>query len=388
MTDAGGAHTAALEPAGGAAAAAFTLGVEEEYQLIDPATRNLRASAAGVLAAARPALGEAVQPELRLSQIEVATPVCRTLADVRRELRRLRGAVIAAAAREGSRVASAGTHPFAAAPAQPITPEARYRHIARAYRELADELVIFGCHVHVGIADPELAIATMNRARAWLAPLVALAASSPFWNGADTGYASYRTELWGRWPLAGPPQAFADRAEYDALVRALVATGTIAEPTQLYWDIRPSARFPTLEFRAADACATVDEAVLVAGLTRALARTCYEAARRGAPLPAPRPELVRAAQWRAARDGLEGMLVDPVAGRAVPAPELVDALLRFVRPALEDLGEWDEVAALAHATLAGGNGATRQRTVYRRAGRPEDVVDLLIAETARGVAAV
>jgi carboxylate-amine ligase len=152
MADARGAQGPAPEPAG-VAAEAFTLGVEEEYQLIDPATSNLRASAAGVLAAARPALGEAVQPELRLSQIEVAMPECRPLADVRQELRRLRGAVIAAAAREGSRVASAGTHPFAAAPAQPITPKARYQEIARAYRELADELVIFGCHDHAETAS-------------------------------------------------------------------------------------------------------------------------------------------------------------------------------------------------------------------------------------------
>jgi carboxylate-amine ligase len=388
MNEAAGAPDPTTGPPGDGGGAAFTLGVEEEYQLIDPATRNLRASAAGVLAAAQPVLGEAVQPELRLSQIEIATPVCQTLAEVRRELLRLRGAVIAAAAREGSRVASAGTHPFAAPPAQPITPEARYQGIARTYRQLADELVIFGCHVHVGIADLELAIATMNRARVWLAPLVALAASSPFWNGADTGYASYRTELWGRWPLAGPPHAFASRAEYDAVVRALVATETITEATQLYWDIRPSARFPTLEFRATDACPTVDEAVLVAGLTRALARTCYEAARRGAPFPDPRPELLRAAHWRAARDGLEGTLVDPATGRPVPAPDLIGRFLDFVRAALEDLGEWEEVAALVQATLRGGNGASRQRTVYRRAGRWEEVVDLLVAETARGVATV
>ncbi len=373
-----------MTPGTSGGAEPFTLGVEEEYQLIDPHTRNLRASGGRVLHGAQRALGEEVQPELRLSQIETATPVCNTLAEVRRELSRLRGGVIAAAAVEGSRVVAAGTHPFAVAHEQPLTPKERYRGIARTYRHLADELVIFGCHVHVGIADREMAIRVMNRARVWLAPLLALAANSPFWAGADTGYASYRTELWVRWPLAGPPQPFESRADYDALIRTLVATDTIVEATHVYWDIRPSERFETLEFRATDVCATVDEAVMVAGLTRALVHACYGKAQRDEPFPAVRPEILRAAHWRAARDGLDGQLVDVAGGRAVPAADLIDTLLRFVRPSLEEFGEWGEVSSLVHHTLHHGTGASRQRAAHRRAERWEDVVDLLVEETARG----
>jgi len=317
-------------------------------------------------------------------QIEMVTPVCPSLADVRAQIVRARRGVIAAAERDGDRLAAAGTHPFSPPSAQPITDKERYQGIAETYAYLAHELVIFGFHVHVGLDDHEALIPVLNRARLWLAPLLALSASSPFWLGADTGYASYRSELWGRWPLAGPPGHFASRAEYDALVRALVDTGSIDDATNIYCDARLPAKTKTIEVRVADVCMTVDEAVMVAGLTRALVQTCYAAALRDAPLTAARTELLRSAHWRAARFGLEADLVDVAGGRAVPARALVEMFLSQVRPALEEQGDWDEVAALVRDTLARGNGATRQRAAYRRAGRPEDVVDLVVAETARG----
>jgi carboxylate-amine ligase len=364
----------------------FTIGVEEEYQLIDPVTRGLRPHAERVLPAAQEAVGDEVRPELQLSQLEAVTPVCHTLADVRAELVRLRRAVIAAAARDGGRVAAAGTHPFSHWREQPITPKARYQGLAADYQQLVRELVIFGCHVHVGLGDREAAIRVMNRARPWLAPLLALAANSPFWLGADTGYASFPTELWGRFPLAGPPLPFASRAEHDALVRALVATGSIADATNVYWDVRLPEKSETIEFRVADICPTIDEMVMLAGLKRALVRTCHERALRDEPFPVVRPELLRAAHWRAARYGLEGALIDAGAERTVPAGELIERLLAFVRPALEAAGDWDEVATLVRETVRRGNGAARQRAAYRRAGRWEDVVDFIVAETAKGTA--
>ena len=366
----------------------FTIGIEEEYQIIDPETRALRPRAGRVVPAAQRALAEdEVQHEFKLAQVEAVSPVCRTLGDVRAEVARLRREVIAAAAKDGNRIAAAGTHPFARADEQRTTPKERYQGMAELYAELGRELLIFGCHVHIGLADPEARVGVLNRARPWLAPLLALTANSPFWEGADTGYASYRTEIWVRWPLAGPPLPFASRAELDALVRALVATGAIQDASRIYWDLRLPEKTKTVEFRVGDVCAAIDEAVMQAGLCRALARTCAEREERGEPYATVRPELLRAAHWRAARYGLEGELIDAAGERPVPAPELVRGLLAFVRPALEAQGDWDEVSALVDATLGQGNGAVRQRAAYRRAGRLEDVVDLLVEETARGTEA-
>lgn len=366
--------------------AEFTIGVEEEYQIINPTTRELCSRVQQILPIAEKALGEEVQPEAQLSQIEIGTPICRTLSDVRTELVRLRREVIAAAAIDGNQIAAAGTHPFSSWEQQQITPKERYQDLMRDYQQLTRELMICGCHVHVGISDPEAAIGVMNRARVWLAPLIALSASSPFWFGTDTGYASYRTEVWGRWPISGPPLIFESVAEYKTLVETLIATKSVEEATKIYWDVRLSERFPTVEFRVTDVCMTVDEAVMVAGLVRALARTCYDGAIKGEPFPAPRHELIRAAHWRAARYGLDTSLVDVEQECAVPARELVEKFLAFVRPSLEEYGDWDEVSSIVQETMQQGNGAVRQREVYKRTGRLEDVVDFIVAETSKGVA--
>ena len=365
----------------------WTIGVEEEYQLINAETRELAPRSGRVLPEARDVVGEEVQPELYLSQIEVATLVCRTLQEVRAELVRLRRGVIEAAARDGNRVAAAGTHPFSHWDAQPLTPKDRYRGIAAEYQQIARELVIFGCHVHVGLRDPEARVEVMNRVRVWLAPLLALTANSPFWLGSDTGYASFRTELWNRFPTAGPPLLFESRSDYEALVEALVATGSIEDATKIYWDLRLPERVDTVEFRVTDVCMTIDEAVMVAGLVRALVRTCHEQALRCEPFVRARPELLRAAHWRAARYGLEAELIDVHALRAVPAHELIEDLLSFVRTALETDGAWEEVSTLVRETMRRGTGAQRQRQEYQRTGRLEDVVDLIAAETSRGTGA-
>lgn len=363
----------------------FTIGVEEEYQIVHPTTRELRPRAERILSKAEAAVGSEVQPELYLSQIEIGTPICRTLTDVRGELGRLRRELITAAEKEGSRIAAAGTHPFSHWEDQPLTPKARYIGIAQDYQQLAREQMIFGCHVHVGIRDREAAIQVMNRARPYLAPLLALTANSPFWLGVDTGYASFRTEIWRRWPMSGTPQIFASRSEYDELVEALVQTGSVSDASKIYWDVRPASRFETLEFRVTDVCLTVDEAVMVAGLVRAIARTCYKQATEDKPFVHARPELLRAAKWRAARYGLDADLIDVEGGRALPAREMIEKLLGLLRPALEDHGEWDEVSALVREVTERGNGATRQREALARNNRYEDVVDLIVAETAQGV---
>src|SRR3954451_6767665 len=205
----------------------FSIGIEEEYQIVDPVTRELRPRAGRVLPRARQAVGDEVTNELFLSQVEIGTPVCRTLADVRAELVRLRRAVVEAAEADGDRIVAAGTHPFSRWQDQKFTPKERYSKILEENQQLAREQIIFGCHVHVGIADREDGIQVMNRSRPWLPTLLALSANSPFWLGRDTGYASYRTELFQRFPMTGTPHLFASRAEYDELVDTLVAAGMI-----------------------------------------------------------------------------------------------------------------------------------------------------------------
>lgn len=358
----------------------FTVGVEEEFFIVDADTGALGSRSSSVIALARQTLGDqAADHELQQSQLEAVTSVCRTLGELRGQLSGLRHQLTTAAKSEGSRLAASGTHPFSRWDEDRITPKPAYLSLERDYQQVAREQLVCGSHVHVGIGDRELAIQVMNRMRPWLWPVLALSANSPFWMGVDTGYASYRSELWARWPMAGIPEHFASRDEYDSLVETLRATGAIDEPARIYWDLRLSARFPTLEVRVTDVCMTVDEAVMVAGLTRALARTCHRYAAEGEPDPRPRHELLRAAKWRAARYGLGADLIDVLGRRAVPAAAAVGELLALVRPALEEDGDWDEASGLVDLTLRRGTGAARQREAYARDGHFEDVVELVTA---------
>ncbi|MDP9457506.1 MAG: carboxylate-amine ligase [Actinomycetota bacterium] len=362
----------------------YTVGVEEEYQVVDPQTRELRSQGGRVVEGARREIGEGdVTAELMESQVETVSSVCRSLAEVRSELVRLRRVVIRAAG-EGARIVAASTHPFSHWREQVVTPKERYRVLIEAYQQLAQEQLVFGFHVHVGIKDRESAVRVMNRLRVWLASLLALSANSPFWLGEDSGYASYRTQVWGRFPVSGPPGIFASRAEHDALIEALVRTETVEDATKVYWDARLPEKTETIEIRVADVCSTIDEAVMLAGLSRALVRSCFERDGREEPYPTARPEILRAAHWRASRYGLEGELIDVEEERVVPAGYAIQKLLDFARPSLEEIGDWDEVSDLVRGTLEHGNGATRQRAVYKRSGDFGSVVDMLIEETARG----
>ncbi|GCE30776.1 putative glutamate--cysteine ligase 2 [Dictyobacter alpinus] len=363
----------------------FTLGIEEEYFIIDPETRELSSSAKTVLSRAQAQLGEQIQPELQLSQVESVSPVCATLADIRRSLVQQRRSLIDAAAAAGKQIAAAGTHPFSHWDTQEVTPKERYQSLLQQYQQLTREQGIQGCHVHVGLPDPAFGHAILNRVRSWLSPLLALSANSPFWLGEDSGYASFRTEVWMRWPLSGPPPLFASLEAYHGLIHSLVAIGGIEDPTKVYWDLRLSERYPTLEFRVTDICLTIDEAVMVAGLARALVQTCYEEELKGTPYADVHQDLLRASHWRAARYGLDEKLVDVNEQQVIPAPELVQRLLAFVRPALEAEGDWDEVSLLVERVLREGNGAARQRAVYQMTGDMQAVVDFIVAETAAGI---
>jgi carboxylate-amine ligase len=362
----------------------LTVGVEEEYQLVDPTSGALRPGIAEVLPTATAAVGDQVQPELHQSQIEIGTTVCRTLSEVRAELVLLRSRVAGAAEAEGFRLVAAGAHPFARRTEQRVTEDPTYEALAVDFGHLADELLVFGCHVHVAVADPELAIQVMNRVRPWLPALLACSASSPFWEGVDTSYASYRTQVFGRFPTTGIPSAFADRADYDAMVAELIATGAVDSPARVHADVRPSAKYPTLEIRAADVCTSVDDAVLLAGLVRGLVASAADEAQAGVPTAILRPELLRAAQWRAARYGLDADLIDIGAVRSAPAAEVLRSLVAFARPGLEDHGDWDEVRLLLDQVLARGTSARRQRSVLEQTGDLRSVVEWLVEETGVG----
>ncbi len=361
--------------------AAFTVGVEEEFYVVDAESLELRSAVRGVLGSARRALGDQVHPELLDPQIEAETQVCDTLDEVRSELTRLRRKLADAAATTGARLLASGTHPFSTWQHQGVTPQARYRQLAEDYRQLAREQLVCACHVHVGVPDPDEAVRIMDRTRPWLAVLLALCANSPFWEGEDTGYAGFRTLVFDRWPTTGTPLPLGSRRVFDAVLADLLATGVIRDAGALYWDVRPSARYPTLEFRVADVCPSVEEAVMLAGLVRSLVRTASAELRADEPFHHPGPEVVRAARWQASRHGLDGSLidlVDPVGPRPVPAAELVERLLGRLRADLTAAGEWDDVATLVRRQLVQGSGARRQRATAEGGGIAAAAEHLLV----------
>ena len=363
----------------------FTIGVEEEYQIIDPQTRELCDRSKQIIGYVRDKLEpedkDVIQPEMYRSQVEIATVVCQSLSEVRRELTRCRQAVIDAAEVEGKAIAAAGTHPFSDWREQQITPKTRYQNLQADFKQLISELIIFGNHVHVGLSDRHLALQVINRVRIWLPVLLAVSANSPFWLGRKTGYASFRTEMWTRLPMTGSPPVFTDEQEYQAVVRDLITVGAIADPTNIYWDIRLSDKFPTIEFRVTDICLTVEEAVTIAGLVRALVWTGYQEVINDLPLPQVRPELLQVAQWYAARYGLTDNLIDVEAKAPVSAASLLDNFLNYLRPALEKFGDWQTISASVGKILERGNGAQRQLKVYQKNHSFEEVVDYIVEQT-------
>ncbi|MFI5980036.1 glutamate--cysteine ligase [Streptomyces sp. NPDC051555] len=358
----------------------ITVGVEEEYVLLDPATglpaplgEEVR-RAAGLGAVADP---DEVQDELLQAQVEVATAVCTSLAEVGGHLLRLRHAVASAAEDSGCRIAATGAAPLRGPLPVPVTQTPRYLRIGGAARQLVDEHLICGMHVHVAVPDPLTGIAVLNRIRGWLPTLLAMSANSPVWEGRDTGFASWRTIVFGRWPVSGPPPAFADAADYERRLEALVAAGVIADRGQVYWQARLSDRYPTVEVRCLDVQLRADDAVMLAGIVRALVATAIAEEEAGAPSATLDPELLQAGTWHAARYGLNGTLTDRD-GRPHSSGDTLCSLLRHITPALEAAGDLRQVSALIHRLLREGTPADRQRRALAEAGLP-GLIDLITA---------
>jgi carboxylate-amine ligase len=368
-----------------------TVGVEEELLLVDPATGQARAVAGAVMrdageespdgAAANEPPG-VLERELQREQLETATRPCRSLAELGREVRRCRGAAAQAAEAAGVRIAATGTSPLLVEPS--LTGVRRYQQMAADFGLTAQEQLTCGCHVHVGVSSDEEGTAILDRIQPWLPPLLALSANSPYWQGQDSQYDSYRYQAWGRWPSAGPALPFGSAWAYHETVHAMVGTGTILDEGMIYFDARLSRSYPTIEVRIADVCLFPDDAVLVAALIRGLAETEARGWMAGQPAKVIRPELLRLASWRASRSGLGGELLDPMTSRPAPAPPVIRSLIEHVRPALEEAGDYGCARELADAVLRRGNGAQAQRNAYRSSGQLTDVVRHVIDRTSGG----
>ncbi|WP_241779783.1 carboxylate-amine ligase [Streptomyces natalensis] len=358
-----------------------TMGVEEEYFLIDPASRTVVPAGSLVLRRAADILCDRVSGELTEYQFEAKTPPCTGLDALRAQLAGIRTAVVAAAAAEGLGVAASGTPVLAAHGPAPIRDDPAYRPGLDAYRALNDTYALCALHTHVQVPDLDHAVLVCNHLRPWLPLLVALSANSPFWEGRDTGYASWRTVAGGQWPVAGPPPYFTSADHYKQLCATLTETGAAVGDHTLLWDVRPSAHLPTVEIRVMDVPTRLEETAALAALVRALVARALERVTGGDPGPQVCPALLRAAYWRSARDGCSGDALDLRSGALVPVSRLVRDLVDHARPALDEYGELAPVTAVL-GELTGRGGAERQRAAFARRSRPADVVDELIRQTA------
>lgn len=360
-------------PSGGSAC---TLGVEEEFLVVDRETRALSPRAPELIEGAS-SLGEHVCAELNLCQVEVDTPVCTELAEVGAALRSMRHLLRDVGEDLGIAPAATATHPFSSWRQVAVDlDEERYEKMTHRFRRLAHENVICGCHVHVGIDDPVERFTVLQAARAWVPTLLAMSTNSPYWQGEDTGYASYRTVVFSRWPTAGMPPAVSSPEELQSLIDDLIAVDAIEDETHLYWWVRPSLRHPTVEFRACDTFLFVDDAVAVAGLIRAL---CWTALHEPSALgEVPHDQVLRSAMWRASRHGLRRDLVDPWALELRPAADVVRGLVEAARPGLEEFGDHAVVEGLISQLLTRDTGASAQRLVRAEEESGEPVVDLIL----------
>jgi glutamate---cysteine ligase / carboxylate-amine ligase len=352
--------------------------VEEEFLLVDPGNGEPAAHNTAVAEEAK-RRGVELQLELSSCQVETTTRVVTTSSQLGDELARLRRTAAQSAEAGGVQLLASGLPP-ATPHSFPVTDTPRYRRIGAEFGMIAHEQGVCGCHVHVQVPDRAAAVHVSNWLRPWLPSLLALSANSPLYRNADSGHASWRSVLWRRWPAAGPPPYMASPDDYDRAVRLLVDSGVILDRDMIYWDVRPSADFPTVEVRVADVPATVAETVLLATLVRAAVMTALTSRGQSDELARLPPGALRAAYWKAAHDGLAGRSLDLIHGRgAVPAREQLYALVHRVRSALEELGEYERATDELDRIAAQGNGAMRQLRAWRKR---EDVMDVVAAVAA------
>jgi carboxylate-amine ligase len=359
----------------------FTIGIEEEYQTIDPETRDLRSHlAAEIIAKGRTLLREHVKAEMHQSVVEVGTGVCANIKQAKRELRELRRTIIQLAHDNGLKVGAAATHPFADWRQQEIYPDERYQIIVQDLKMVARANLIFGLHVHIGVEDRETAIHIMNAARYFVPHILALSTNSPFWLGMDTGLKSYRCKVFDKFPRTNIPDYFPSYGEYESFVNLLVKTNCIDNAKKIWWDIRPHPNFPTLEFRMCDIPMRLEETIAIAALIQCTVAKLYKlyAANQGFRLY--RRALIMENKWRASRYGIDGKLIDFGKRVEVPMRDLIHEYMQIIEDVIDELDCREEILYV-YRMLENGTGADRQLKVYQETGDLKKVVDYIIEET-------
>jgi glutamate---cysteine ligase / carboxylate-amine ligase len=368
-----------------AAQPSFTLGIEEEFQVVDPQTRELKSHIQEMFAEGEKRLKEEIKREMHDPVIEVGTPICRNVSEARREVTRLRGEIIKLTRENGLRIAAAGTHPITHWANVPITTHARYDQIVYDLQMVARANLVFGLHVHVAVEDHETRIHIMNAARYFLPHIFALSVNSPFWCAHNTGWKSYRAKVFERFPRTGLPDSFRSASEFDEYVQLLIRTNCIDNAKKIWWDVRPHPFFPTLEYRICDVPMRIDETICFAALFQAVTKKLWRIYNSNMSWRLYRRSLLNENKSRAARFGVGGTLIDFGKSEEVPFEKLLDELLVFVDDVVDELGSRSDVQ-YAREIVRRKPGADRQLAVYEQRHDLRDVVDYIIAETEHGIA--
>jgi carboxylate-amine ligase len=362
----------------------YTLGIEEEFAIVDPETRELKSHIQEILEGGKVTLKEQIKPEMHQSVVELGTEICDSIEHARAHVIDLRSKLAELAGRSGLKIASVGTHPFSHWRDQLITEGERYQEIVRDMQSLARANLIFGLHVHVGIPNREAAIHVMNQVRYFLPHIYALSVNSPFWVGQDTGLKGYRLKVFERFPRTGIPDAFESLSEYEDYCKLLVRTGCIDNPKKIWWDIRLHPFFDTLEMRVCDAQSRVDDTLSIAALIQAVVSKLFKLLRQNTTFRVYRRRLLDENRWRATRYGIDGKLIDFGKETEVETRSLLNELLEFVSTEVDELGSEREMAHIERI-MREGTGADRQLAAYRATGDMKAVVDQIVAETYEGL---
>lgn len=362
----------------------FTLGIEEEFQTIDPVTRELRSHLSQIVEGGQMTLHEQVKAEMHQAVVEVGTTICHNITEAREQVLMLRRHVMELADRQNLKIGAAGTHPFSRWQDQPITADVRYDKIVEELQEAARSNLVFGMHVHIGIENREMGVYMMNTLRYFLPHLFALSTNSPFWEGRETGYKSFRTKVFERFPRTGIPGFFHSASDYDEFIALLIKTGCIDNGKKIWWDLRLHPFFDTIEYRICDMMLRSDETICVAAIMQALVAKIYKLKMQNLNFRIYRSALVKENKWRAARYGIDGRMIDFGKQEEVPTRQLILELLDFVDDVVDELGSRHEVE-YALKMMKMGTGADRQLQVFRETGDLHRVVDFILQETAHGL---
>jgi carboxylate-amine ligase len=363
---------------------AFTLGIEEEFQVIDPETRELRSHMHQIVEGGKVILKEQVKAEMHQSVVEVGTNICKDITEARTEVTYLRKMVAKLAHKQGLVIAAAGTHPFSRWQDQLITDHPRYEEIIREMQDAARSNLIFGLHVHVGIEDREIGIRLMNQARYFLPHIFALSTNSPFWEGRNTGFKSFRTKVFDKFPRTGIPDEFSSAAEYDAYIKLLVKTNCMDNAKKVWWDIRLHPFFNTIEFRICDIPMRIEETITLAAIMQAIIAKLYLLMQHNLSFRNYSRALINENKWRAARYGIDDKLIDFGKEEEVETKLLIEEILEFIDEVVDDLGSRKEVNHVKEM-MKNGTGADRQLAIYEKTGDFKKVVDFIVSETNIGI---